>query len=549
MARPLQELLCDEARVMRSLGLLAFVGICWSLSSAHAQNIAPLLQDRLYLKVDTTTSTLVIVTEDLRKLYQYNGMANFWTTNFRPNESAFAIKDILFSAEQYGLKPAHYWNASLESLFNRMTDRNAITFELMLSDAYFRFARDLANGQVLDPDLIDEDIKMTRKSFEAHAILAEAAKSPTKLRTYLESLTPQHNNYRKLLVALEKLRRLEMVGTWGTLSDPGVDIKPGQSHPSLPEIKKRLHDLGYLISDNRTTAFDIETQAVVKRYQELNRIPVIKNISRSFFASLIPGPAERAERIKANLEKFRWFPKQWEERYLYVNLAFQELNIFENQNQVLKMKTVAGRPTRRTPTLRDEIRYVELNPTWTVPLSIAIKDKLPQLQRDPYALENQKIWVYDRYGDFVNPANVNWNDYSKTNFPFTLIQQPGWDNALGLVKFPLTNPWFIYLHDTSEPHLMKESNRLKSSGCVRLEKAFDLVQYLLKDQPEWPLSRVKAQKQAQMRLPLKKNLPVYFIYQTVDITDAGEIRMAPDDYGQDQRLIELFKSRGSDEKF
>lgn len=533
---------------MKSLGLLSLISALVVSAPGWAQQLAPLLQDRLYLKVDNATSTQVIETEDIRKLYQANGMANFWINGAKPNEAAHALAQILRSADQYGLNPAHYWNASLENLYHKMTDRNAITFELMLSDAYFRFARDLSNGQVLDPDLIDEDIKMVKKTFDQHNDLVQASKSPQSLRTHIESLAPQHNSYKKLLQVLSTFKRLKAENAWGELIDPGGDIKPGQSHKTIPEIKKRLNNLGYGLPTNRTTVFDSELQAAVKKYQELNRIPVIKNISRSFYASLGLDLETRIERVKANLEKYRWFPRHWEDRYLMVNLAFQEMNVVEHNQAVLKMKTVNGRPTRRTPTLRDEIRFIELNPTWTVPFSIAVKDKLPQLQENPYSLESQNIWVYDRHGNHLNPATVDWYSYNRSNFNFTLVQQPGAYNALGLVKFPLTNPWFIYLHDTSEHYLMKESNRLKSSGCVRLERAFDLVQYLLKDQPEWPLSRVRAQKQPQMRINVKK-LPVYFMYQTVDMTDSGEIRMAADDYGQDQRLIELFKSRGSLEKF
>ncbi|MFN9066060.1 MAG: L,D-transpeptidase family protein, partial [Bdellovibrionales bacterium] len=230
-------------------------------------------------------------------------------------------------------------------------------------------------------------------------------------------------------------------------------------------------------------------------------------------------------------------------------LAFQEAEVREGKRSVLNMKTVNGRPTRRTPTLRDEIRFVEPTPTWTVPFSIAVKDKLDLLKRDPKLLLNQQIWVYDLNRNVLDPFQIDWDQINRTNFRYVLIQQPGPHNALGLIKFPLTNPWFIYMHDTNEPHLMKESYRLRSSGCVRMEKPWELASYLLSDQPEWTQSKLLQKRYSTQQIFLKQRLPVYFLYLTVQLEPTGEIRFAEDFYGQDRRLIELFDTRGSLEKF
>lgn len=518
-------------------------------SPAYAMNLSPLLKDRLYLTVAEGNTHRLIETDEIRKLYDLNGMAAFWTQNAKPNAAAVALKDVLKSADRYGLRVKNYWTDNLEALSTGMTEANAVTFELLLTDSYLRFAREISNGQVLDPDLIDEDIKMTKKTFDDFKTLVDISKQPERLREGLEALAPQHPAYKRLLTALARIKEIEKNSQWSELVDPGADILPGQSHATVPELKKRLHDLGYGLATNRTSFFDSEMQEVVKKYQELNRLPVIRNISRSLYASLGLSLQERRQRVEANLEKFRWFPRQWGSRYLFVNIAFQEMTVTENNQTVMKMKTVVGRPTRRTPTLKDEIRFVELNPTWTVPHSIATKDKLAQLQNNPNALSSQNIWIYDRQGNVINPQYVDWSQYGRSNFPFTLVQQPGSHNALGLVKFPLINPWFIYLHDTSEPHLMKASNRFHSSGCVRLERAFEFAQFLLKGQPEWTADRLKSQTQSQYRIHLKDRLPVYFLYQTVDIGENGELRTVFDDYGQDRRLHELFISRGSVEKF
>ena len=516
--------------------------------SVRAIELNQLLSDKLYLHVKMEPTQKIIETEPLKKLYELNGYANLWTEAGKPNRAALMLKQILTQADDWGLTSSEYLSKELLSLFDHSTPSNSITLELLLSDTYLKFSQDLMNGQVLDPDLIDEDIKMPRKTFEAWSALVEGAKHPETMVATFDRLSPQHEKYKSLLVVLRKLNTLKAQNKWGQLVDPKIDLKPGAKHASLVEVKKRLSDLGYPITSD-SNVYDAELQKVLPRFEELNGLPQSKTISRSFFRSLTPDLDSRIDKIKANLEKFRWFPQNWESRYLMVNMAFQEMKVVEDNKTIMNMKTVNGRPTRRTPTMRDEIRRVELAPTWTVPFSIAVKDKLPSLQENPYAWDSIGIKIYDSRDNEIDPGQVDWRSVDRTNFNYTLVQQPGKQNALGLVKFPLMNPWFIYLHDTNEHHLMNEYDRLRSSGCVRLEDAFKLAQYLLRDQPEWTLSEMKVSRSQPLPIPVKQRLPVYFIYQTVDVTPAGEVRMAVDAYGQDQRLIELFKSRGSREKF
>lgn len=527
--------------------LVGFIQIFLTFQ-VQAIELSQLLSEKLYLHVKVEPSQKIIEVEPLKKFYEQNGYANFWTEAGKANDGAQILSQILSHAEDWGLTSSQYMPKELVTLLSQVNDKNAITLELLLSDAYLKFSQDLMNGQILDPDLIDEDIKMIRKSFEVLPTLVEAAKRPETLASVLESLTPQHEKYKKLNLFLKKLRALKSQNAWSDLRDPKIDLKPGAKHAVLVEVKKRLTDLGYPIS-NRTIVYDAELQKAVARYQEINGMAAGKTLSRSFFRSLEPDLQSRIDKIRVNLEKFRWFPQRWENRYLLVNMAFQEMRVVDGGQTIMSMKTVNGRPTRRTPTMRDEIRRVELSPTWTVPFSIAVKDKLPDLQENPYAWRSIGMKFFDKRNNEFDPGTVNWRNVDRRNFEYTLVQQPGPQNALGLVKFPLTNPWFIYLHDTNEHYLMSTPDRLKSSGCVRLEDAFKLAQYLLADQPEWTLREMKTVRSAPLSINVKQKLPVYFLYQTVDVTSNGELRTAVDAYGQDQRLIELFKSRGSREKF
>lgn len=526
--------------------MLQIVGIILLFLSTlvHAQNLKDLVSKKLYLTIGEEK----LETQNISEIYELNTYQRFWLEGLQPNLSAVALKEKLQSAEEHGLDSKNYWTPQLDRMFSNITERNSLTFDLLMTDTLVRFAKDLSQGQILDPDLIDEDIKMTRKDSVHPSQLLSIIKNAATLKSQLDDLAPQSNQYVALKNVLSKLKVIEKSQSWGALVDPGGDIRPGGTHATVPEIKKRLNDLGYTIS-NRTAVFDSELQAQYKKFQSLNSLPAAKNLNRAFYKMISQDLKTRILQVEANMEKLRWFPQTLEPRHLFVNLAFQEAVVFENHKPVLSMRTVNGRPTRRTPTLKDEIRYVEPYPTWTVPFSIAVKDKLDLLKSDAGALISQRIDVFDQSRNQIDPYSVNWFDIDRSHFRYVLVQQPGPQNALGLVKFPLTNPWFIYLHDTNEPQVLKDAARLRSSGCVRLEKPWELVQYLFQDQPDMTKTKLLTPQFRTRPVFVRKPLPVYFLFLTVEVTDIGEIRFAQDNYGQDQRLVELFNSRGSNEKF
>jgi murein L,D-transpeptidase YcbB/YkuD len=526
--------------------MLQFAGILFIFISSlvQAQNLKDLVSQRLYLTVGEEK----IEVQNISEIYELNSYQRFWLDELRPSLSAIALKEKLQAAEEHGLDSKNYWTPQLDRLFLNLTDRNSLTFDLLMTDTLVRFVKDLSQGQILDPDLIDEDIKMTRKDLVKSDRLYSMIKNADTLKSQLDSLAPQSSQYLALKNALLKLKQIDQSESWGSIIDPGSEIRPGGSHASVPEIKKRLNDLGYRLT-NQTAVFDPELQAQYKKFLSLNSLPAAKNLNRAFYKMISQDLKTRIQQIEANMEKLRWFPQFLEPRHLFVNLAFQEATVFENHKPILSMRTVNGRPTRRTPTLKDEIRYVEPYPTWTVPFSIAVKDKLDLLKSDPGALNSQGIFIFDQSRNQVDPFSVNWFNIDRSNFRYVLVQQPGAQNALGLVKFPLTNPWFIFLHDTNEPQILKDTARLRSSGCVRLEKPWELVQYLFQDQPDMTKAKLLSPQFRTRPVFVKNPLPVYFLFLTVEVTDIGEIRFAQDNYGQDKRLIELFNSRGSNEKF
>lgn len=522
--------------------IFSSIWLCFSLAQAqtNSRSLENLLSQRMYLSIGDHT----VETDAIHKLYHISGYQLFWVDQNQKTPQALALKEALLKSYEHGFDTQIYWTEQVEKLFQNLNERNSLTFEILMSDLYVRYATHLSRGQIQDPDLIDEDIKMQSKEFKDYQKLVDLLKDPSQLSVQLDSLAPQVHQYKNLKNWLTRMSSFQ----WGAFQSPSGDIKPGQSHVMIPEIKKRLNDLGYAVS-NQSAVFDPELETALRKFQSMNSLPSSKNLNSRFYALIGPDIESRKNQIIANMEKLRWFPRNWESRHVFVNLAFQEASVVENQNHVLSMRTVNGRPTRRTPTLIDEIRFVNPYPTWGVPWSIAVKDKLSSLKRNPQEIINQKIEIFDSNNQIVSPYSVDWSQVTRNRFPYRMVQTPGPHNALGLVKFPLTNPWAIYLHDTNEPQKLKDASRLYSSGCVRLEKPWELAEYILKDQPGMSKERMLTSQYRTKNIFTRRPLPVYFIYLTVEQASSGEIRFAQDYYGQDLRLLELFKSRSSNEKF
>ena len=180
------------------------------------------------------------------------------------------------------------------------------------------------------------------------------------------------------------------------------------------------------------------------------------------------------------------------------------------------------------------MQYVVLNPTWTVPYSIATKEMLPKIKSDPDYFRNRDFEVRDRTGAVIDPATVDWSAVSRKNFRYTFVQRSGPGNALGRVKFIFPNKYAVYLHDTPSKSLFEKSERAFSHGCIRVENPFALAEVLLGPQG-WDRARMDALTTTKT-VHLAKPLPVLLLYWTTGITQDGRLRFRNDIYGRDKPI-------------
>ena len=293
--------------------------------------------------------------------------------------------------------------------------------------------------------------------------------------------------------------------------------------------------------DGATALFDERLAAAVARFQRRHGLNDDGAVGPTTLSALNVPVEHRIEQIILNMERWRWMPDDLGRRYIQVNMAGFGLEVIEDGWPVMAMRVVVGRPYRRTPVFSARMTYMVINPTWNVPASIAKRDYLPKLRRNPGRVAEHQIRVFDSWNGRtreVDPRKIDWSRVSASRFPYMLRQDPGHQNALGRIKFMLPNPFSIYLHDTPSVQLFEREVRTFSSGCIRLQEPFALADYLMKDSTQWSSTRIQEEivsgRTTNVGLPAA--IPVHFTYSTAWVDAEGELHFHGDIYGRDALL-------------
>ncbi len=258
-------------------------------------------------------------------------------------------------------------------------------------------------------------------------------------------------------------------------------------------------------------------------------------------ASLADGDSAKAS-VDANLERLRWLPQSFEEDYILTVVPMMEIMLKEKGKTTMQMKAVVGKPDRETPSLNADIVNIVFNPSWGVPPGIMKKDVIPGLlNKGTGYLDKKDLKVYDRKGNEVDPSTITADNYKG----YVFRQPPSEKNALGQVKLNMPNPWDIYLHDTPSKGDFELEERYKSSGCVRLERALPLAEYILKkmnsNNDTLQIDNVLNAGETKY-IKLQHRLPVHIVYLTAYDVD-GRLQFFKDIYSKDRELAALLNKQ------
>ncbi len=255
-----------------------------------------------------------------------------------------------------------------------------------------------------------------------------------------------------------------------------------------------------------------------------------------------PAEQERASKIaqlRVNMERLRWLGEDLGERYLRVNIPAYELQAVAHGKVERTHRVIVGKRYRKTPVFSDTIKYVVLNPWWELPTRIARVDKLRTFKKDRDKFKRLRFQARNRDGDVVNPDDINWNELSRSNFPYRLRQAPGPNNALGQVKIIFPNRHNVYVHDTPTKHLFDAEARAFSSGCIRTEDPVALTEWVLGSTDKWSRHTLDAvlDRRRTKQVNLKKPVQVHILYLSVVSDRDGGVRYLKDLYDRDPGLL------------
>ncbi|WP_341325546.1 L,D-transpeptidase family protein [Methylotuvimicrobium sp. KM2] len=482
--------------------------------------------------------------------YSDRQFSKAWLANGQPTPQAYQLIHILNSADQHGLNKSNYHvtaiNERLERLKAPLDESEvlilSVDLDLLLSDAFLTYGTHLIQGQV-NPQKLQSKWDTGRRATDMVKILTDAINT-NSIEQSLNELMPKQPGYRSLVRALADHHAIKDRGGWPSVTK-GPSLRPDEKNPRIIELRKRLAASGDLVNDVAldNQEFDRSLQQAVKYFQKRHGLETDSIVGKATLAALNVSVDQRIAQIRANLERWRWLPDDLGARHIMVNIAGFELDFVGNGEVLLHMPVIVGKTYRETPVFTGSMTYLVINPSWYVPNSIAVKDKLPILVRDPYYIERNHMKLYRGWGanrTEINPLSVNWRQVDPNNFPFRLVQKPGPKNAMGKVKFMFPNPHNVYLHDTSEPSLFNRVDRTFSSGCIRVGKPFALANLVLENNSRMTPDAIREafDQSDQKTVTLLNPIPVHILYWTAWVDLEGVVQFRRDIYNRDDELIQ-----------
>ena len=501
--------------------------------------------------------------EIVQSLYENSGGQPLWLgeqNKEKRNALIKALKDPLFN-----YKDKAFDQPSITRLYY-MLDNNTIPssqkaqvyarIDLMLTNSFVRLVRFIVQGDV-DWNLVQEKLAALKESDDIHAVWEMEIKAlpdteelysavgSGNIYPYLSSLIPMERRYRQLIRLLKDYRIMEKFPQIPYTQEPRT--MGNRKNKNIEEIKKRLQITGdYPKNAPINGTFDYTLKRAVISYQKRYNLKANGEIDRVTTYYLNQPVSTHIQSIITNLDKTKLYPRQFEDEYAEVNIPDFKLRYYKNQRLLMKMGAVVGRIDRPTPLFSDQIEYMVLNPTWTITDNLIKRDLIPVLRENPYYLVENNIKAYSGNREL----NVTYDMIApyknrEEPVPYRFVQQPGPSNALGRVKFMFPNQYAVYLHDTDNKSLLTRRYRIYSSGCMRLQKPFDLMYRLLRHTKE-RYTKEKIEKIFASNTPatikLNSSIPVHMTYFTVFVED-GKAYFKNDIYLYDQIISESIIGR------
>ena len=481
--------------------------------------------------------------------YAPAGYAPAWVQGSQPSASALSLVQVFRDVWKRGLEPEDYdasrWDARLQALKGPNAD--PARFDVAVTVCAMRLVSDLRVGRI-NPQHFNFGLSVEGKKYDLPRFLRERLMSASDVSAQLDGVEPPFGGYRRTQAALARYTEMARGAALEPLPVPAKAIPPGERYAGAAALRQRLVLLGDLAAEAAPTADpDVYGGALVegvKRFQRRHGLDADGRLGPGTVKQLNVPLADRVRQLQLALERWRWLPAEFSSPPIVVNIPDFRLRAADAKgNVVMDMRVVVGKaaPTQ-TPVFSDEMTYVVFRPYWNVPPSIRGGEIVPAIRRDRNYIANKRYEVTTNDGKVVTDGPISDEVLAQLKAgQLAVRQKPGPANALGLVKLIFPNEFNVYLHSTPSQSLFAKSRRDFSHGCIRVEKPAELAAWVLRDQRDWNLERVREAMQSgpdDVTVKLDRPVPVFIVYATALAYENAEVHFYDDIYGHDASLAQ-----------
>jgi L,D-transpeptidase YcbB len=536
--------------------------------------VAEQLPELLKKELDSGSRVLKIhEPATLQYHYQNSTFKPIFTAKQQVTPLGQQVLQAISNSRGYGLIPKVYHEEAIKKLQDKIAKdstgksdaKNWAQLELYLADGYMRMAKHIKRGRLFKDSSLNKADTATYKNLYEAAFVA-TKKADFNINTYFETIEPKYFEYDSLKIALQGfLKNNDLSKTYTYVPFPYTD-----SISFVKKLMKRLEEEG-TINEVPAKIDSMELADAVIAYKKKRGMGTNPVPDKGMMSQLNSSPSQKFLKIALNMDRYKRLPER-PETFVLVNLPAYKMVCWDGDTIAVNSRVIVGKKETRTPLITSEIDNFITNPFWSVPSSIIKKEMIPGLQRNSSYLSRRRMKLIDSRGRFVNPASINWSRY-KNGIPFTVRQDYGSGNSLGVMKFNFDNDDAIYLHDTNQRYLFSSSYRALSHGCVRVQEFENLAKFIARKQkvfiknyetskrdsitPKGDTIVLKKtyvsdsalvvadsipgmiRKKMHREIYLTNKIPIFINYFTATGHN-GEVLLHEDIYGEDRKDLEQF---------
>ncbi len=535
------QILLNMKTIISILSILVFTVSGQSQSLTVKEIINNNIKSGVETKTISAEGIILYAQDILPVFYETNNFAPAWNTEQNRVDLIRSLED----SYNEGLLPEDYHLEKIKLLISEIksnADPNKVAnLDLLMTDAVMLYATNLIIGKVDQSKIVEGWDVPPNVLPKNDGILLNEVLTSYDITEALNTLKPDNFMYVHLRNGLANYREIAKNGGWPDIP-PGQVLKLDVSDERVLLLRKYLTitgDMPTVTNSINDSIYDKDVENAVKQFQHRHNLNQDGVVGKGTLSMINIPVEQRIDELRINMERARWIIHHLPKDFMVVNIAGYNVRRITNDSVVFYSRVIVGRHFHETPIFKGKLSYIELNPTWTLPYSIATKETLPKLQKNPNYLAEKNMIIMDRNGKELDPSTIDFNSLSRNNFPYTFRQKAGPHNALGQVKFIFPNSYSVYLHDTPARSLFSHEERAFSHGCIRLDKKWELFMNLMDDHEVWNMKKINEilASGKTTRVNLKNPIEIILLYWTAGADKQDVLYFNKDIYDRDPDVL------------